>query len=250
MNKHERIEQLKQETVLFYQPQINLRSGELTGVECLIRWNHPEKGVLSAYNILTYAEEHNILKDINDHVFQIACAQITKWRKIGFDKHVSINIIPEQLENRELVDKIKECIQSGYVDKSSLTLEITEQSNVHHIKNSIEVLTEIGTKIGIRLSVDDFGTGFGTYSYLAVLPIQEVKIERFFTQKIFQERVLKIVSSITKLAHDLGCQVVAEGIETKAELTAIKKIGCDIGQGYYFSKPISGEEFEKKYLHK
>lgn len=233
------------ELLLYYQPQVDLKTGKVIGAEALIRWMHPQKGFISPNEFIPLAEETGDIISIGAWVFEVACKQKQKWKsKYGIPFIMSINLSTKQLMQKDLVPYIEELISSTKVSPDELQLEVTETAVMGDLKSAIDILQQLRS-IGIKIALDDFGTGYSSLTYLRELPIDVVKMDRDFIASIesYQEHEV-IVHAVIQLAHVLNLKVVAEGIETKEQLTFLRKYQCDVGQGYLFSKPLPPEEME------
>ena len=239
------------EFILYYQPLVDLKNGDLCGVEALIRWEHPLKGFLTPYHFIDISEESGQINEIGKWVFDSACAQCKKWHEDGKNHFkVSINLSGKRLFNEHLIDDMKTSIAKYKIDPSMLQIEITETSVMENLKKAIVILNDI-SELGITLALDDFGTGYSSLTYLQMFPIQVLKIDKEFIKKISVKEMEKensIINSVINLAHNLELDVVAEGIETIEQSEYLKQNNCDYGQGYYYDKPMSVETFNKKYL--
>ena len=223
---------------LHYQPQINLFTRELVGVEALLRWNHPELGVISPEKVVRLAEYSNLIDTLTDWVIRTAlkeCCGFLEADKLRF----SINLSAKNLQDDELPDRIDALLSKHDITSSSLTLEITESAVMSHPVQAREIMNRLSS-MNIQLSVDDYGTGFSSLGYLKMLPVDELKIDKSFVMNMMNdENDAIIVHSTIELAHNLGLQVVAEGIEDRETMMQLRNLKCDIGQGYFISKPMS-----------
>ncbi|NMA82330.1 MAG: EAL domain-containing protein [Epulopiscium sp.] len=237
-----------EELMLYYQPQVNLSTGEIMGVEALIRWKHPEKGFISPQEFIPLAEETGDILAIGKWVFEVAYLQKKTWEIQGYKPILmSINLSAKQLMQKDLVCSIKELVNRLQIPFKELQLEITETAVIGDVKAVIQILQQI-RELGITVALDDFGTGYSSLTYLKQLPIDVLKIDRSFVSNINmcgEEEV--IVNSVIQIAHDLDLVVVAEGIETEEQLAFLREYHCDIGQGYFFSRPLPPEEIEKQF---
>lgn len=236
----------KQEFVLHYQPQVDLRSGQIIGMEALIRWNHPEKGIVYPGRFIELAENCGLIGLIGAWVIRTACAQNQAWQRAGLPPlHVAVNLSTRQLIDSTLVDSIASTLKETGLDPSFLELELTESSVMVDAENSIGVLQRL-KGLGVKLSVDDFGTGYSNLSYLNRFPINTLKIDQSFVSDLgLNEDSATIIKSIITLAHNLRLNVIAEGVETEAQLTYLRQHNCDFIQGFYFSNPLPAIEFEQ-----
>ena len=230
------------ELMVYYQPKINFHDKNVCGFEALVRWNHPEKGIISPALFIPLAEQTSLISDIGRIVIQQTAKQIKQWQELGFNNIcVSVNIVAQQLRRGQLLEVLDDAIQKNQISGSNLELEITESSlleNSDEIKNT---LNEIKQR-NIHISLDDFGTGYSSLSYLADFPIDILKIDRSFVSKIGQNKQAAIVSAMIAMGKAMGMTVVAEGIETEQQLQYLQDLDCDIAQGYLFSKPLPEQE--------
>lgn len=241
------------EFVLYYQPIINLKTKMLDGVEALIRWEHPLKGFLSPYDFIKIAEESGQINEIGKWVFESACRQYREWRDKGYEPFkISVNLSGKRLYCPSLVSDMKYAISKYQVDAEWIQVEITETAVMENLSKAIAVLKEIRA-LDIGIALDDFGTGYSSLTYLQTFPLQVLKIDREFIKNISvcqKDTEKKIISSVIHLAHSLGLKVVAEGIEHEDQETFLQENTCDLGQGYYFDKPMSVKDFEAEYFIK
>jgi len=232
---------------LYYQPQVDI-SGRLLGAEALLRWNHPERGTVLPGAFLGIAEETGLMHDIDQWVLQEACGQIKKWTDTGKldESHtISINISGKEIAIPDFVDVVINVFKKTGADPRYLGIELTEGSLVRTGKDVVEKITTL-QQMGIKFSIDDFGTGYSSLSYLKSLPLNTIKIDRSFVSDIKDtSHDVVLVNTIIMMAHNLGLEVIAEGVETEPELHYLNARGCTVYQGYYFSKPVSVTTFEK-----
>lgn len=235
----------KHEFVLYYQPRISLRTGEIVGAEILLRWYASEQGMIAPDRFIPLAEETGLIVPIGDWIIRTACEQIRRWQDLGFGPMLfSINISPRQFRDRTLCQCIREKLEESGLGPESLELELTENLVMHDAENFIAVLAELKS-LGIKIAIDDFGTGYSSLSYLKKFPVDRLKIDRSFVRDLTEgSDDASIVSAIINLGHSLNLSVVAEGVETKEQLTFLSGHACDEAQGYYFSRPIPADKFE------
>ncbi|ALF09512.1 bifunctional diguanylate cyclase/phosphodiesterase [Parageobacillus thermoglucosidasius] len=229
----------REEFVLYYQPQIQLDTGMVTGMEALIRWNHPEKGLISPYAFISVAEQTGMIIPINEWVIRMACQQTKQLLKDFPNLSVSVNLSPYEFENRRFVHKLVKLLEETGIPPHHLDLEITERMTMDTEK-AIAILKRLKS-IGVTISMDDFGTGYSSLSYLTALPIDRLKIDRSFVRNIHGKKEA-ILPAIIRLGHNIGVKVLAEGVETEEEVAYLKDKHCDEAQGYYFAPPLSYEE--------
>ncbi len=233
---------------LFYQPKFDLIHNRLIGMEALIRWQHPEKGMISPADFIPLAEETGMIIAIGEWVINQACRQIKQWQAFGIDQlHVAVNISARHF-NPLILDTIAQALRDNKLAPHFLELEITESVLMDNADSAVEILTQL-REMGISLSIDDFGTGYSSLSYLKRFPIASLKIDRSFVMDVTHDsNDAAIVSSIVALAKSMDLQVTAEGVETAQQLEFIKQLGCDFGQGYLLGRPVPADEFEQRYL--
>ena len=231
--------------MLYYQPQLDLRIGQLVGVEALVRWQHPKRGIVSPLEFIPIAEETGLIIPIGDWVLQEACRQLGEWRASGI-KHIkmSVNLAAKQFSDQNLPARIQEVIVKYALPPESLELEVTESMTMGSPADAIEMM-KVLTSQGQSMSIDDFGTGYSSLAYLKLFPISTLKIDRAFVKDIETDPNDAAICDITVLlAHKLGMKVVAEGVETEGQLKFLNSIGCEKIQGYLISKPLPAEQAE------
>ena len=235
---------LDEEFVIHYQPKINLEDGSVVGMEALVRWEHPEKGLIPPFEFIPIAEETGIINPLGEWVLKTACVQTKKWRDIGFSQlKVAVNLSIRQFQDPNLMNMVKSILDQSGLSPDGLELEITESHLMEDVDKVKKIIQEF-SDIGLSVSVDDFGTGYSSLSYLKHLSLESLKIDRSFVRDLHENRDDQlIVSAIISLAKNLKLSVVAEGVEHEAQLDFLKKKGCDMVQGYYFSKPVPADRF-------
>jgi diguanylate cyclase (GGDEF)-like protein/PAS domain S-box-containing protein len=239
----------KGQFVLHYQPKINLASGQLTGVEALIRWNNPRTGIVPPGQFIPILEETGLIHDVGRWALHTAIDDYLRWNSAGVaNMRIAVNVSPVQLRNRGFIEEIRRAVDIDPRAASGLELEITESLIMEDVKRGVEILQAIRL-MGVRIAIDDFGTGFSSLSYLAKLPVDTLKIDRsFVTDLVDGPEGLALVSTIITLAHSLKLKVVAEGVEAEEQLRLLRLLNCDEFQGYLFSKPVPRELFETRFL--
>ena len=234
----------KDEFELYYQPIVSLASNHLMGFEALIRWNHPKIGVVPAIEFISIVEESGLIYPIGIWTLQKACEQMAKWQNQfrSNDKlTISINISAKQLQNNDLVDEIHAILSQTGISPDSLVLEITENSVIQNMALASQITRQL-KQLGVQIHLDDFGVGYSSLNVLLNLPIDALKLDKSFISGIAKDpRSFDIVKSVLLLCRNLNIDVVAEGIETELELDVLKNMQCELGQGYYFSKPMEEE---------
>jgi diguanylate cyclase (GGDEF)-like protein len=236
------------ELSLGYQPIVRTSDGQITGVEALLRWNHPERGSIPPLMLISIAEQSDLVIDIGSWVLERACGdfhRITKeWRQPQLELHV--NISPHQLMGRDFCRTVETALESTGHEPSLLTLEMTESVYVEDGERALVVLEDL-KRMGVRLALDDFGTGYSSLSYLQRFPIDAVKIDRGYTAKLGQDPASGvIVAAVIDLAHALGKTVIAEGVETTDQRNLLSSLGCDCCQGHFFAFPMAADDLERQ----
>ena len=231
----------KDEFCVYYQPIVSLASGELHGFEALVRWQHPERGIVSPSDFIPLAEETGLILPIGLCVLRDACLQLRKWQQYSFanrDLIMSVNLSGKQLEQPDLIDRIEEVLHESQINPWHLKLEITETVVMENPELAAVTLAKLRS-LGVRLSIDDFGTGYSSLSYLNRFPVDTLKIDRSFVSSMNEaDENLQIVKTIITLAGNLGMQVVAEGVETEEQLHQLRSLKCQYAQGFLFSTPL------------
>jgi predicted signal transduction protein with EAL and GGDEF domain len=232
---------------LVYQPQYDIKRNKIIAVEALLRWNHPELGVISPKDFIPIAEETGLIIPIGEWVIYEACRQNKEWQDKGYTNiKVAVNLSAKQFAEVDLPKVILNALERTKLEAKWLEIEVTESMVFQDINSTISTLNRI-KEMGVYISIDDFGTGYSSLSYLGKLPIDILKIDRSFIKEIETDNSsLLVTNAIIKLAHSLDLDVVAEGVETVGQLTEIRKQECDIVQGYIFSKPLNQFEIEEK----
>ena len=233
------------ELVLFYQPLVELSSRRIVGAEALIRWRHPELGLLSPAHFISVAELSGLIIPIGEWVLRTACRQLKAWqRKFDPELSISINLSARQFQQPDLVGQIRTAIEETGVNPGSVELEITESNAMQNAENTIYSLRELKT-LGVRIAMDDFGTGYSSLNYLKRFPIDTLKLDQSFVRDIRTDSSdAAIVSAVISMAHSLHLSVVAEGVETEEQLAFLALQQCDVIQGFLFSEPLCAEDLE------
>jgi diguanylate cyclase (GGDEF)-like protein len=231
---------------LYYQPKVDTHTGAVRSAEALIRWVHPTRGVVSPADFIPLAEECGLIGPIGAWVIREACRQARAWQLDGVPAlRVSVNLSASQFRDSDLVDSIRRALDDAGLEARYLEVELTESAVMSDPEQSIAILEDLSA-MGVLVSVDDFGTGYSSMSYLRRFPIDKLKIDRVFINEIVtRPEDASIVRAIVSLAHSLRLKVVAEGVETPAQLEFLKMAGCDEYQGYHFSRPIPAADFER-----
>lgn len=234
---------------LEYQPKLNIETNELIGMEALVRWKHPDFGIIPPGKFISLAEDTSLIIPLGEWILKESCRQTKEWQEKGFTQLVvSVNVSVLQLNDSYFLEKVKEILKETKLDPKWLEFEVTE-SVVADISNTVNVLQEI-KELGIQISVDDFGTGYSSLSYLKHLPIDTLKVDASFVRDLHKNVESKaIVRAVLNLANTIGLNVIAEGIELEEHVKALCNDGCTLGQGYYYSRPLNDKAFEE-YLNK
>jgi EAL domain-containing protein (putative c-di-GMP-specific phosphodiesterase class I) len=234
----------RDELVVFYQPVVSLATGSIVGAEALVRWQHPDRGLVAPGDFIPLAEEAGLNGQIGAWVLGQACGDAAAWRNAtGRDLFVSVNVSGVQLSAPGLPETVEGALQSSTLAPERLTLEITETSLIRDLGSLTDSLLELKGH-GIRIAIDDFGTGYSSLTYLRRLPIDVVKVDKAFIDRLgLSSEDSAILAAIITMGRSLGFQVVAEGVEQSEQLSALRALSCDLGQGYFFAKPLPNDMF-------
>jgi EAL domain-containing protein (putative c-di-GMP-specific phosphodiesterase class I) len=238
------------ELVVLYQPIVAFDEGDALHVEALLRWDHPQRGRVGPAEFIPAIEENGMIGPIGTWVLEDACRQIALWAAThpqGPSLRVSVNLSPRQLAQPDLTDRIARAVSAAGVSPGSLCLEVTEGAVMDKPEEALETLNKL-RRLGVQVAIDDFGTGYSSLAYLKRLPVDELKIDRSFIRDLADDADDRaIVRSTISLGHDLGLSIVAEGIEDTATLELLKELGCDVGQGYHISRPVTADAVELQF---
>ncbi|WP_367897671.1 putative bifunctional diguanylate cyclase/phosphodiesterase [Leptospira sp. WS58.C1] len=236
----------KNQLFLQYQPRIEVQTGKKISAEALLRWKHPEYGLISPTIFIPIAEESGIIAEMGEWVLSKSMEDLGNWKKRGIPPiRISVNLSVKQLEDKNITKKVLDILEKNDLSVEDLELEITESSLITNTQPALEILGELHSW-GISLALDDFGTGYSSLSYLSKIPLKTLKVDQSFVRKILTDpNSLAISKTIVALGKSLGLRITAEGVETEAQMRKIKDLGCDEAQGYFLSKPILLEELEK-----
>ncbi|MDD2780322.1 EAL domain-containing protein [Sulfuricurvum sp.] len=237
----------KDELILHYQPQIDLATNAITGVEALIRWRHPMLGMMPPMSFIPIAESSGLIVQIGQWVIEESCRQVALWHTKGIEIGVAVNISAMQFKRGNLEEIVKNAIRSSQINPDRLELELTESIIMHDADNTLQSVRNLKA-LGVQLSIDDFGTGYSSLSYLKRFAVDKLKIDQSFVRDILQDRDdAAIVKTIIQMAKNLNLKTIAEGVENAQVLSVIETYGCDEVQGYHFAKPMEASAFESFY---
>jgi diguanylate cyclase (GGDEF)-like protein/PAS domain S-box-containing protein len=238
----------REEFLIHYQPIVSLNDYRLRGFEALVRWQHPERGFISPMDFIPVAEETGMIVQLGEWVLREACQQMQKWQKmfpVETPLYITVNLSSKQFSQNSLLDKVATILKETGVKPHTVKLEITESVVMENIETATDMLRQLRA-LGVKLAIDDFGTGYSSLSYLHRFPIDTLKIDRSFVTRMSENNEnTEIVRTVVVLAQNLGMDVVAEGVETNEQLVLLQKLGCENGQGYFFSKPVNSMGAER-----
>jgi len=239
----------KDQYELFYQPQNNVTTGEIIGAEALIRWKHPDKGMISPYAFIPIAEHNGFIIELGKWILETGIKQKKSWEDEGINIKLSINVAAKQIQQADFVEHLKSLLDKYQVNTSNVFLEITEYIFLHDSKAILKTFTAI-RELGIKISLDDFGTGYSSLSYLKNFPIDILKIDKVFLDDYNSTEGAVFIETIVKMAQTLKMRVVAEGVETQEQIEYLQSLKCDFYQGYVCSRPLEIEAFNALYKEK
>ena len=236
----------RDELEVHYQPFYSLDDGRIVGAEALVRWRHPTNGLISPMKFIPMAEETGLILPLGRYVLDKACRQVRSIRdQLSVDLPISINLSPRQFQESGLLSHVAAALDATGLPSELLTFEITETMVMEDLSGAREVMKRLN-RLGVRLAIDDFGTGHSSLAYLKQFPVHEVKVDRVFVQGVAENAVdSAIVRAVIDLANAMKISAVAEGVETKNQVAGLKRLGCVIGQGFYFSQPLRAAEFDQ-----
>jgi diguanylate cyclase (GGDEF)-like protein/PAS domain S-box-containing protein len=239
----------REEFMLVYQPRFRLGAGQACGAEALLRWNHPQRGVVAPAEFIPVLEETGLIVPVGEWVLQRACIDLKAWQAAGLCQlPVAVNLSARQFRQQDLDSRIRSLVNAAGVDATLIELEITESQLMQDPEQAIRVMLAL-REAGMRLAIDDFGTGYSSLAYLTRLPVGALKIDRSFIAKVLAEEAdAAVVRAIVDMAHTLGFTVVAEGVETQGQAAFLRRVGCDEAQGYLFARPMPVAQFVERVL--
>jgi diguanylate cyclase (GGDEF)-like protein len=234
----------EEQFVLHYQPKIDLRSGHITGAEALIRWQHPTRGLVGPNQFISLAEERGLIVALGEWVLQEACRQNTAWQQAGMEAlPIAINLSAVHFKQSTLLHSVQQTLQDHGLSADYLELELTESSIMQDAAATIAIMDQL-KQVGVVLALDDFGTGYSSLSQLKGLPLDNLKLDQSFVRGLPQDSDdLAICTAVIAMGRALGLKVIAEGVETPAQLAVLRALGCDVGQGYLFARPMPAGQF-------
>jgi EAL domain-containing protein (putative c-di-GMP-specific phosphodiesterase class I) len=236
----------KKEFIPYFQPKVHLKTGEMTSMETLARWNHPLLGIVPPNDFIPIAEETGLVTDIGGFMLKEACRINKQWANTGYPPlRVAVNLSARQFQRGNIVAEVQKALEETSLAPEYLELEITESMVMQDVEQAIKTLQALHD-MGIVLSVDDFGTGYSSLGYLKRFPLDALKIDVIFIRDmVTSEEDQEIVAAIISMAHNLKLKVIAEGVETAAHIEFLEELGCDEIQGFYYSKPLPSKDFEE-----
>jgi len=237
------------ELSLHFQPQIDLATGALSGIEALLRWNHPSLGAISPATFIPLAEERSMMLDLGDWVLRAACRQLAAWKATGWTPpcRLAVNVSAQQLDAPDALARARRIIEAAGVGMDDIEMELTESTLMRNIEHAMVVLHEFRAA-GIALSIDDFGTGYSSLAHLKRFPVERLKIDMSFVRDMLNDpNDYAIVGSIIGMARPLRLITVAEGVEQAAQADALRALGCAHAQGFLFGRPVTAEEFARRW---
>jgi EAL domain-containing protein (putative c-di-GMP-specific phosphodiesterase class I) len=234
----------KERLEVYYQPQIDLKTGRIIGTEALLRWNHSELGFVSPEEFIPLAEKHGLIQPLTEWVLRQACLQTKQWSKLtATPLRISVNLSPYQLQYPDLAERISKILTEVNFNPNLLTLELVETTHIQDFNQAKNIFKKL-QNLGISVVLDDFGTGYASLTYLQNLPFDGIKIDKSFITSVYENpRTIAIVEGMIAIAKALNLKVTAEGVETQADLDFITQKYCDFAQGYFFSKPVNHSQF-------
>ncbi|MFO8149786.1 MAG: EAL domain-containing protein, partial [Trueperaceae bacterium] len=243
----------RDELGLHYQPRVALTDGRITSVEALARWAHPERGWIPPGAFIPVAEDAGLISAVGRHLLDLACRQARTWLDAGCPTVVAFNLSAKQLQERDVVALVADALERSGLDGRWLELELTETGVMRNVEENVAKLAAL-RRLGVHVSIDDFGTGYSSLNYLKRLPASALKIDRSFVVDLGDDpdaapHDAGIVRTVVVLAHTLGMEAIAEGIETPAQLAFLRALGCEQGQGYLFARPCSADEITPLLQH-
>ena len=234
----------RDELVLYFQPIVDAATGRVAAAEALVRWRHPERGMVMPSEFIMVAERSGLIAPLGEHVLRDACRRAREWDALGLDRRVCVNVSTAQLREKHFTARVRAILAETGVDPKRIELELTESMMIDGFDETLDTLTDLKL-LGLRLAVDDFGTGYSSLAYLKYLPVDTLKLDRAFVSGIADDEFDRaIATAVLALARDLELECVAEGIETEAQARLLRELGCPLLQGYLFGRPVPAERFQ------
>ena len=228
---------------MHFQPQVSARTGDVVGVEALVRWRHPRQGILFPHAFLDLVERHGLMFELTRTVLHRAAGETRRWASLGRRPRLAVNLSTSCLSDPDLLPMVDQVVAECGMEPSQLTLEITETTLMSDPEGALDVMRQLAAR-QIAISIDDYGTGYSSLAYLTDLPAKELKLDRSFTSRVLHDqRTASIIAGTIDLAHGLGLRIVAEGVEDEATLVVLRKLGCDETQGYLHGRPMPADYF-------
>lgn len=230
---------------VYFQPQIDLATEEIIGFEALVRWNHPDRGVIAPAEFIPVAEESGLIVPLGEYILRESCNKLKTWQEEGYEKQIlAVNLSARQFKDRDFMEKVVSIIEETGINPRQLELEITESMALDDLDYAIATLQKL-KELGVSFALDDFGTGYSSLSYLKRLPVNQLKIDKSFMDKVLEDHSdRKIVETIITLAQALDLVVIAEGVESTEQAAFLKSVSCDKAQGYLYSKPLREKDMK------
>jgi EAL domain-containing protein (putative c-di-GMP-specific phosphodiesterase class I) len=242
-----RLALVRDELLLFFQPKVDIQTGRLRGMEALVRWQHPQRGMVPPGDFIPLAEERGLIAAVGRWVMNAACRQIQAWRLAGLEvPMVAVNLSARQFADNTLIGDLQNALKKYDVQPADIEVELTESVLMAEPERANEILQRLH-EMGVRISIDDFGTGYSSLSYLKRFPAETVKIDRSFIRGLPSDKDdTAITQAVIAMAHSLGLNVVAEGVETEAQLNALRQLGCDEAQGFLTGRPMPADDLGRR----
>jgi EAL domain-containing protein (putative c-di-GMP-specific phosphodiesterase class I) len=241
----------REEFEVYYQPKVLLETGAIAGVEALVRWRHPDRGLLAAGQFIQLAEKSGLINQIGPWVLKESCRQLKEWKerypsKLGLPLGICVNLSAREIQQQDLAEQVADVLRDTGLDPACLMLEISERTAMEEAEQTIGKLREL-KELGVELAIDDFGTGYCSLVYLEHSLLDVLKIDRVLIHREREdpEECATIISAMTSMAHSLGLTVIVEGVEEEWQLAKLTEMGCEMGQGYYFAEPLPSEGAER-----
>lgn len=232
----------KDQLLIHLQPKVSLESRRIQGAEALVRWQHPDKGMVPPMQFVPIAEQTGLIRPMTIKVIELAVRQLAAWDALGIQQPIAVNLSPRNFHDPDLLDQVQRMLGTWNVPATSLEFEITESALAEDPQAARSVLQKLRS-LGCKLYIDDFGTGYSSLSYLVTLPVDALKIDRSFVKQMTRTKEARaVVSSVISLAAQLGLQTIAEGVETAGDADLLQQLGCDAAQGYFFARPAPADK--------